>query len=117
MSKKIVVIEDMEDSRTGLAMLLELEGHQVLTAEDGASGLELILGKHPDIALVDIGLPGIDGYEVARRVRARVEAKDVKLVALTGYGEPSEVAKARAAGFDAHLLKPLEPGKLRALLE
>jgi two-component system CheB/CheR fusion protein len=113
---KVIIVEDNIDSRMMLQSLLTLDGHRVLTAEDGLRGLELIEQEHPDVALVDIGLPGLDGYEVARRVRARVGRDHIRLVALTGYGRAEDHAAVREAGFDMHLVKPIDLEKLKQAL-
>jgi len=114
--RRIVRVEDSHDSRDMLRFLLEHAGHEVHEAEDGPRGVEAIVAIKPDIALVDVGLPGIDGYEVARRVRAQVGA-GVRLVALTGYGLPEDHRRSQEAGFDAHLVKPVDPARLAALIE
>ena len=85
-------------------------------AADGPSGVQAILKVRPDIALVDVGLPGLDGYEVARRVRATDEGRGIRLVALTGYGLPEDHRRSKEAGFDAHLVKPVDPARLAAVL-
>lgn len=113
---QVVLIEDLEDIREMLQAILELDGFQVTTAADGAMGCQAILSLRPQVALVDIGLPGMDGYEVARRVRQNPECDRVRLVALTGYGQPADVEKAFAAGFDDHLVKPIDPVALARLL-
>lgn len=114
----IVVIDDNSDSAESLAMLLTLRGHRVRTAIDGPSGLATCQLRCPDVVLLDIGLPGMDGYEVAQRIRNAVgHQQPLKLVALTGYGQPEDVRKSREAGFDHHLVKPVEPAVLVALLE
>ena len=95
--------------------LLELDGHSVETAGDGVRAIELITQKSFDVALIDIGLPGMDGYEVARRVRTR-GTRPPFLVALTGYGQPEDRKRATAAGFDAHLVKPVDPPELTRVL-
>jgi two-component system CheB/CheR fusion protein len=114
---RIVLIEDIEDNREMLQAILELDGHQVIVAENGETGCRTIIEEQPDLALIDIGLPGIDGYEVARRVRQSSLGSTVKLVALTGYGQHSDVVHALACGFDAHLVKPVNPDELAALLQ
>ena len=113
--RSILIVEDNPDARDVLRVLLELEGHEVETAEEGQAALEMARTKDPDIALVDIGLPGIDGYEVARRVRARDRRRPV-LIALTGYGQPEDRRRALEAGFDDVLVKPVDPAALTALL-
>jgi two-component system, chemotaxis family, CheB/CheR fusion protein len=114
---RLVLIEDLEDSRQMLQTLLELDGHTVLSAGDGESGSELILQERPDIALVDIGLPGMDGHAVARRVRLAVGGDAIKLIALTGYGQQADIVKSLESGFDAHLTKPVDPDQLARLIQ
>jgi two-component system, chemotaxis family, CheB/CheR fusion protein len=114
---RVVVVEDNADSREMLRVLLEQRKHVVLEAADGAQGLELIEREHPDAALVDIGLPVLSGFEVARRIRDKKHLDDVVLVALTGYGAPADVAASRDAGFDYHLCKPAELARIEALLD
>jgi len=113
--RSILIIEDNSDARDALRVLLELDGHAVEAAGEGQEALELARTKDPDIALVDIGLPGIDGYEVARRVRAR-DARRPVLIALTGYGQPEDRRRATEAGFDEVLVKPVDPTALTELL-
>jgi len=114
---RVVVIEDNHDSREMLRALLEKREHVVIEAPDGARGVELIEREHPDAALVDIGLPVMSGFEVARRIREKQHLEDVMLVALTGYGAPGDVAAAREAGFDHHLCKPAELADIETLFE
>jgi CheY-like chemotaxis protein len=114
--RSILIIEDHEDAREALRALLELEGHRVAAAGTGPSGLELARTTPLDVALIDIGLPEVDGYEVARRLRA-LGPQCPYLVALTGYGEPDDVKRAQDAGFDAHLLKPVDPDALAGVLK
>jgi CheY-like chemotaxis protein len=111
----ILIVEDNADARDALRVLLELEGHTVEAVEEGQQALEVIRLKSPDIALVDIGLPGIDGYEVARRARSHDKRRPV-LIALTGYGQPEDRQRAREAGFDDVLIKPVDPTALATLL-
>ena len=111
----ILVVEDNADARATLQMLLELEGHRVRTAESGAQGIERSAAPL-DAALIDIGLPDVDGYDVARRIRTTPHGKDAYLVALTGYGQPEDRDRALAAGFDVHLVKPVDPEQLQRLL-
>jgi signal transduction histidine kinase/CheY-like chemotaxis protein len=112
---RILVIEDNPDVRESLQLLLEGSGHHVEVAEDGPSGLAALLAGPPDVALVDIGLPGLDGYGVARGARSAT-GRRVFLVALSGYGQPEDKQRAREAGFDAHLTKPMDVKALEALL-
>jgi CheY-like chemotaxis protein len=115
-ARRIVLVEDQDDAREMLELLLRADGHQVSSAADGRAGLELIAQERPDVALVDIGLPGLDGFAVARAVRER-SLEEVFLVALTGYGTREDVEATREAGFDAHLTKPARPEALRTVLE
>jgi len=112
--RRIVVVEDNSDIRETLRSVLGLWGHDVFAADDGISGLELIQREQPDIALVDVGLPALNGYEVAKAVKAVLPK--IKLIAMTGYGQPADKLAAMDAGFDHHLLKPVEPELLRELL-
>ena len=112
---KIAVVEDQNDARETLEMLLDLEGHDVISASDGIAALNLIIEHRPDVALLDIGLPGMNGYEVATAVRERL-GEGIKLVAMSGYGQPEDVERARVAGFDRHLTKPVDPRRLSTAL-
>jgi two-component system, chemotaxis family, CheB/CheR fusion protein len=112
--RTVVVVEDQDDARQMLSMLLESRGLEVSVAADGIDGAELIERLQPDLALVDLGLPRLDGYSVARRVRAA--NPHVCLVALTGYGQDADVRAALEAGFDEHLTKPADPDQLDAVL-
>lgn len=89
--------------------MLEMWGHEVEMASDGVTGIECILRSQPDIALVDIGLPGTNGYDVARAIRQSDPKRTTTLIALTGYGQPADKERAMQAGFDTHLLKPIVP--------
>ena len=104
----VLLIEDNEDGREMMAMMLSCYGYEVQYAEDGLRGLEAAARFRPDLALVDIGLPGIDGYEVARRLRADPATRDIKLIALTGYGLAEDLRRVLDAGFDRHLVKPVD---------
>jgi CheY-like chemotaxis protein len=115
-SRRIVIVEDAPDNREMLCSLLQLSGHQVTAAADGQAGLEAIVATLPDIALVDIGLPIIDGHEIVRRIRRMPQCDGVQLVALTGYGRPEDRERAIEAGFDAHLVKPVDFDELTAML-
>jgi CheY-like chemotaxis protein len=115
-ARRILLVEDDADTREALKTLLELSGHQVEVASDGGEAVAHAVANRPDVALVDIGLPEIDGNEVARRIRAQLGAGGIFLVALTGYGGEAEEALARAAGFDAHFTKPVELSRLDRLL-
>jgi signal transduction histidine kinase/DNA-binding response OmpR family regulator len=112
---EIVIVEDNPDIRTTTRDLLELLGHHVLEAGDGDSGVELVRERHPNVVLVDIGLPGADGYAVARRIREDHNGGSPRLVALTGYGSAEDRSRALDAGFDAHLVKPVTVEQLQTL--
>jgi len=114
--RRVLLIEDNPDARDALCTLLEMWGHEVEVAEDGPGGFDLALATRPDVVVVDIGLPGLDGYHVAQGLRAALRGSGVFLVALTGYGQPEERRRALEAGFDVHLVKPVDPGKLSEIL-
>jgi PAS domain S-box-containing protein len=113
--RRILIVEDNNDARLMLRHLLELSGHEVHEAGDGVKGLEQALVLHPDAVVIDLGLPGLDGYQVAQRIRA-AGRRDVILIAVTGYGQREDRLRSSAAGFDAHLTKPVDPAAIDALL-
>jgi CheY-like chemotaxis protein len=110
----VVIIEDNDDIRDMVRAVLSLDGHEVHEAGDGESGVELALRVKPDITLVDLGLPGVDGYEVARRLKAAGHAG--RLIALTGYGQAEDRRRSEEVGFQAHLVKPVDEAALLRLL-
>ena len=114
--RRVLVVEDNIDAREALESLLEFWGHDVTTAPDGETGLQKALQLQPDVMLVDIGLPGLDGYEVARKIRTAPGCADVYLVAMTGYGRPEDREAALGAGFNVHLVKPVEADEVSRLL-
>lgn len=116
LSRRVLVIEDNQDAREMFRIMLELAGHEVLEAGDGLTGLEVLKAQRPDIAVIDVGLPGLNGYEIARRFRAEPGSSEVVLVALTGYGTPDARERSRQAGFDHHLLKPVNAQALQEIL-
>lgn len=116
-SRRILVVDDNVDSAQGMAMLQRVRGHDVRTAFDGPSALALATESAPEVILLDIGLPGMDGFEVARRLRAAPTTATSVLIAMSGYGSEEDRAKAKEAGFDDYLVKPVELERLRALLE
>lgn len=113
---RIVLVEDQPDAREMMRLLLTMRGHQVIEAEDGGAGVDAIERVRPDVALVDIGLPTMSGYDVARRIRGNRALDSVTLVAVTGYGTHADVEAARNAGFDEHLTKPADTGRLESIL-
>jgi signal transduction histidine kinase/DNA-binding NarL/FixJ family response regulator len=136
--RRVLIVEDNRDAREMFRMMLELDGHEVLEADEGKSGLLLLQTEQPDVAFIDVGLPGLNGYEIARRFRdgdghgdaaagvgrhmnahsnAHADGqKKVLLVALTGYGTPDALERSRCAGFDHHLIKPVNPESLYKLM-
>jgi signal transduction histidine kinase/ActR/RegA family two-component response regulator len=115
---RVLVVDDHEDSRTMLRLLLEQTGHEAVEAVDGIDGVQLALSRRPDVAIIDIGLPGINGYEVARRLRALPMSGTIALIALTGYGQDEDRRRALQSGFDRHLVKPVDAERLtQALME
>jgi DNA-binding response OmpR family regulator len=115
---RILIIEDNRDARTTLRLLLTIaHGYAVYEAEDGASGVRSALEHTPDVALIDLGLPDLDGHEVARHIRAAFGAEAILLIALTGYDTPEDRQLTREAGFDFHLIKPVESSELVKILE
>jgi CheY-like chemotaxis protein len=106
LAKRILVVDDNVDAGDSLAMVLNLSGHTAEAVYDPLKALERAASFDPEVILLDIGLPGMDGYEVARRIRAR--GSTARLVALTGYGQSEDIRRTQAAGFDAHLVKPVE---------
>jgi len=112
---RVLLVEDNPDGRDTLRLLLQMYGYEVEVAEDGGAGVDKALGWRPDAAVVDIGLPVLNGYEVAERVRASL-GRSVYLIALTGYAQFADRQRAYQAGFDVHLTKPADPDELYRLL-
>jgi CheY-like chemotaxis protein len=113
-SLRIALVEDSDDIRETMRALLELRGHVVFDAANGVDGLALVEAEHPDVALIDLGLPGLDGFGVASALRAA--GCSARLVAVSGYGRPEDRARSGEAGFDAHLVKPVDPADLDRIL-
>jgi Signal transduction histidine kinase len=113
---RLLLVDDNQDALLALSTLLELEGHEVTTSDNGRNAIRLMSEKHPEVAIVDVGMPEMDGFEVARTVRLNHGLDDVLLVALTGYASESDKSRALAAGFDFHLTKPLSLDKLQYIL-
>ena len=116
-ARDVLVVDDNVDAAITLAHLVELRGHKVETTHSGSAALERLRVAVPDVILLDLEMPGMTGYEVARRVRSDERLRGVRLIAVTGYGQPGDRARARAAGFDAHMVKPVSPEALNAALE
>jgi len=114
--RRVLVVDDNQDAAHALRLLLETDGHEVMVAADGAAGLALAREHRPDVVLLDIGLPTLNGYEIATRIRADPALKGTVLVAVTGYGQMHDRARASASGFDHHLVKPVEFRALQELL-
>jgi CheY-like chemotaxis protein/anti-sigma regulatory factor (Ser/Thr protein kinase) len=113
---RILVVDDNEDGAESLGTFLELHGHEVRIAHDGPAALKAAGEFRPGVILLDIGLPGMDGYEVARRLRARDEFRTTRLIAMTGWGQDTDRQRSREAGFDLHLVKPVDPVELTGML-
>ena len=116
-AKRILVVDDLPDNRETLELLLSMHGHDVELAADGEEAVEKALGGRHDVAFVDIGLPKLSGYEVARQIRRRPGGNHIVLIALSGYGQPEDKRKALEAGFDAHLTKPVTFEQVMSELE
>jgi len=114
--RRVLIVEDNDDVREMLKLLLQQEGHEVYEAADGTEGVRAASRLKPDVALVDLGLPILDGYEVARFIR-RQAYQPQRLIALTGYGQTADRQRALKAGFDDHLVKPVDPERLAELLQ
>lgn len=115
-ARTVLIVDDNRDAADSLAMLLQFEGCTVNTAADGAEALAVFDRMQPEIVLLDIGLPDIDGYEVARRIRSRQGPRKTLLIALTGWGQEQDKKRAALAGFDEHLTKPVSLDLLRMLM-
>jgi CheY-like chemotaxis protein len=114
--RKILVADDNRDSADSLAMLLQLGGHEVFVAYDGEDAIARAETCRPQVVLLDIGMPRLDGYAVAARLRGEPWGREMRLIALTGWGQEDDKARARNAGFDEHLTKPVDPDELERLL-
>jgi CheY-like chemotaxis protein len=115
-SRRVLVVDDNHDTATSLALLLDLNGYDIRTASDGVEALRVAEAFRPDFVLLDIGMPRLDGYQAARALRERPWARDVTLLALTGWGQEEDKQRALEAGFDHHLTKPIDPHLLQHLL-
>ena len=115
-SHRILVVDDMQDSAHSLSRLLKLKGHDTRTAHDGQEAVEAAEEFHPDIVLMDIGMPRLNGYQAARHIRDQPWGRNIVLVALTGWGQEEDKRLASEAGFDRHLTKPVDPTALTSIL-
>jgi CheY-like chemotaxis protein len=111
-SRRILVVDDNRDSAESLALLLSLEGHEVRCAHGGLEALDIGADFHPEFVLLDIGMPDMNGYDVARRMRSQSWGREAVLVAVTGWGQAEDKRRANDAGFDHHLVKPVDPQSL-----
>lgn len=115
--RRLLVVDDNRDAAESMSMLLQMWGHEVVFAYDGPSALETAEQWQPEAVFLDIGLPGMDGYEVAARLRELPHAKGAVLIAITGYGQDDDRRRSRRAGIDHHLVKPVAPDALRSLID
>jgi len=113
----VLVVDDNVDAAQTVAIFLELAGHEVKAVTDGMQALESALEYRPDVIVLDIGLPGIDGFQVAQRLRNTEQTKGALLICVTGYGQDSDRQRAVEAGFDHHLVKPADPYELTRLID
>jgi CheY-like chemotaxis protein len=111
-SARILLVDDNEDASITLALLLRIEGHDVVVVRDGREALRIAPTFRPDVVLLDIGMPGMDGYEVGRRLRADPATADVVMIAVTGYSHTEARTRSKNAGFDQHIVKPVDPAAL-----
>jgi CheY-like chemotaxis protein len=116
-SRRVLIADDNPDGAEMIAMLLRMSGHEVYVAHSGAQALELAAREKPDVALLDIGMPGLSGYELAMRIRGEAWGARMTLIAVTGWGQEEDKRKARAAGFDQHFTKPMDPISLESIFE
>jgi CheY-like chemotaxis protein len=114
--RRILVVDDNRDSAESLALLLSLDGHEIRTAHDGEAAVREAAAWRPDVVLLDIGLPLLNGYDAGRRIRDLPDGKGMTVIALTGWGQDEDLQRSKDAGFDAHLVKPVDPDALQALL-
>jgi CheY-like chemotaxis protein len=110
------MVDDYQDAAESLSRLLEMHGHEVRAARDGSEAIAAALAQRPEFVLLDLALPGMDGYQVAERLRREVSCREVVSIAVTGYGRPVDREQSRAAGIDYHLLKPVDLATLLAVL-
>ena len=116
-ARRVLLIDDNADAAESLAQLLALSGHDARTAGDGVGAIRMAQEFHPEVVFCDLGLPGMNGYEVARELRSLPFGRDIVLAALTGFGQPGDREKTAKAGFDAHLVKPVDPSVIESFLD
>jgi CheY-like chemotaxis protein len=114
---RILVVDDNKDSAVSMALLLKLQGHETRTAHDGLEAIEAAREHRPDVVLLDIGLPKINGYDACRTIRAQPWGERMVLIAMTGWGQEEDRSRSREAGFNFHLIKPVDPAELAKLLD
>ena len=114
--RRVLIVDDNADSADSLAMLLQLGGHEAHTAYDGPEAVAAAARLQPEVLLLDLGLPGLDGCEVCRRIRQQPWAAGALLIAVTGWGQPDDKRRSQEAGFDGHLVKPVDPQALEKLI-
>ena len=115
-SHRILVVDDNEDAAVSLALLLKLLGHTTRTVHDGTEAVAAAEAFRPDVVLLDLGLPGLNGYEVCRRLRERPRGEGLVIIAQTGWGQDEDKRRSKEAGFNFHLVKPIDPAGLTKLL-
>ena len=115
-SRRVLVVDDNRDAAASLAMILKMMGHEVRSANDGEAAVALAAEYRPRLVLMDLGMPKVDGYEAARRMRAQSWGAELFLVALTGWGTEEDRRRTQDAGFDSHLVKPIDMGILRKVI-
>jgi CheY-like chemotaxis protein len=115
-TSRVLIVDDNQDAASSMAMLVEALGGIARTAYDAMSGLDALAEFRPDVVVLDIGMPGIDGYEMCQRIRMRPSGRHVVVIALTGWGHPQDRQRALDVGFDAHLTKPVDPAAFQELL-
>jgi len=116
MAKRILVVEDDTDNRRIVVKVLTLEGYEILEATDGRSAIEIALGEHPDLIIMDLAMPGLDGWEASRRLKADPRSADIPIIALTAFAMRGDEERARKAGCDGYLAKPCRPHTIREVV-
>ena len=114
--RRVLIVEDNADARESLGMLLEMQGHDVRSAQDGDTALKIVEEFLPEVVLLDIGLPKMDGFEVIRRLHAPMDGAQPAVIAVTGYGHAEDRRRTKEAGFDHHLTKPVDPREVMAIV-